>query len=1031
MKPIKLVMNAFGPYIGNIVIDFESVGADGLFLITGPTGAGKTTIFDAISFALYGEASGSIRTIENFRSDFASSEEETYVELTFQLANKQYLIKRQPKYSRVGYKTDKPHSVTLHIPGGRTVDGVTEVSKEIQKLIGLSPAQFKQIIMIAQGEFTKLLFANSKDKEEIFRKIFNTQMYEWIANELKTRESVKKAEIDRQRARISEIKQSFDIAHGNPEEFSDIANQISELLIPKIESFIQSEENRVNELDLVSQKIKTEIEALRENISKTKSVNELFRELDRQRQSRLELDLQKDQHAQDKLRIQTADKANLLKSDYTLFTAAQKRFADSKEQLEKSQNNNQKAKVDLESVESRFKEISEKYLRISDDKEEVRIYNNIFTELTRKNEIKSNIESLAEKQKSAKTDLNTNLESIKSLELIIKELDNQLSQESSLNKDKFKLEQEQFTLIQNTKELEETKAKVDQLINENKNLEQAQQIYLKSEALVEKLDSEVKQLEHAYRNNLAGILAKSLQESVPCPVCGSTHHPTPATTSSSVTEEEIESVKNRRSEAEKKRSADLTNVTSIRTKIQTITESILSKISSSTFEPQNLKDTLDSEIKQNKISSDSLKSNIQTLSVELSKVEQAKIKKTELEKQLKDSKTLIEKDQISIQQMDTSIKVQEGLLDSITVQLPAECENLTSLFTLINQKQGQITALESSFKSAKERFENLQKVQLTSEGELKKSVEQLAVTQEELNTAQNNFEKGLQEQKFENIEQYLKAMLSPNDYVQLDRNIRQYEQKCSTTDSRIKELNSQLEGKIPVDVIPLEVSLKQKETEHSDSLTIMSTINQSVKRNQDVLSRLKFSEKELDGFIEEHGKLNKLSNLANGKGKLRLSMERYVSGTLLLTKILEAANYRMQRITQGRYKFELKEPEKGQSSQGLDINVLDYETGKLRDVKSLSGGESFKAALSLALGCSDVIQASSGGVELNTLFIDEGFGSLDPESLTQAMKVLFDLRNDNKMIAVISHVQEMKEQIPSKLVIEKLPKGSRIESVVR
>jgi DNA repair protein SbcC/Rad50 len=1028
MKPIKLVMNAFGPYIGNIVIDFESVGADGLFLITGPTGAGKTTIFDAISFALYGEASGSIRTIENFRSDFASPEEETYVELTFQLANKQYLIKRQPKYSRIGYKTDKPHSVTLHIPGGRTVDGVTEVAKEVQKLIGLTSAQFKQIIMIAQGEFTKLLFANSKDKEDIFRKIFNTQMYEWIANELKTRESVKKAEIDRQRARISEIKQSFDIAHGNPEEFSDIANQISELLIPKIESYIQSEENRFSELNMVTQKIKTEIEAMRENISKTKSVNDLFREMDRQRQARLELDLQKDQNAQDKLRIQTADKANLLKSDYTLFTTAQKRFVDSKDQLEKSRNNNQKSKTDLESVEVKFKEVTERYARISDDKEEVRVYNSIFNELTRKNEIKSKIESLFEKQKSAKIDLDKNIESIKSLELIIKELEDQISQESSLNKDKFKLEQEQFTLNQKTKELEETKTKVDQLINENKNLEQAQQIYLTSEALVEKLDSEVKQLEQAYRNNLAGILAKSLQESVPCPVCGSTHHPTPATTSSGVTEEEIESVKNKRGEAEKKRSEDLTKVTSLRTKIQAITESILSKISNVSFESQNLKDILEIELKQNSISIESLKSNIQTLNEQLSKIEQAKIKRAELDQQLSISKTSIEKDQILIQQMETSLKVQEGLFDSITVQLPTECENLTSLSSLINQKQSQITALESSYKTEKERFESLQKVFLTSEGELKKSVEQLSVTQEELNTAQKILEKGLLDQEFENIEAYLNAVLSPNDHVQLDRKIRQYEQQCSTTDSRIKELNSQLEGKVPVDVAPLEVSLKLKETEHANSVSLIGTIKQSVKRNQDVLGRLKSSEKELDGFIEGHGKLNKLSNLANGKGKLRLSMERYVLA-LYFTKILEAANYRMQRITQGRYKFELKEPEKGQSSQGLDINVLDYETGKLRDVKSLSGGESFKAALSLALGCSDVIQASSGGVELNTLFIDEGFGSLDPESLTQAMKVLFDLRNDNKMIAVISHVQEMKEQIPSKLIIEKLLKGSRLYAI--
>lgn len=1027
MKPIKLVMNAFGPYIGNIVIDFESVGADGLFLITGPTGAGKTTIFDAISFALYGEASGSVRTIENFRSDFASPEEETYVELTFQLANKQYLIKRQPKYSRVGYKTDKPHSVTLHIPGGRTVDGVTEVAKEIQKLIGLSPAQFKQIIMIAQGEFTKLLFANSKDKEDIFRKIFNTQMYEWIANELKTRESVKKAEIDRQRARISEIKQSFDITHGNPEEFSDIANQISELLIPKIELFIQSEENRISELDLVSQKIKTEIEAMRENISKTKSVNELFRELDRQRQSRLELDLQKDQHAQDKLRIQTADKANLLKSDFTLFTAAQKRFMDSKEQLEKSRNTNQKAKTDLESVEVKFKDFTERYARISDDKEEVRVYNNIFTELTRKNEIKSKIENLYEKQKSAKIDLDKNLESIKSMELIIKELEDQIGHESSLNKDKFKLEQDQFALIQKTKELEETKAKVDQLIIESKGLDLAQQTYLQSENLVEKLDNEVKQLEQAYRNNLAGILAKSLQESVPCPVCGSPHHPTPATTSSSVTEEEIESVKSKRGESEKKRSEDLTKVTSIRTKIQAITESILSKISNVSFEPQNLKDTLEIELKQNSISIESLKSNIQILNEQLSKIEQAKIKRAELDQQLMTSRTSIEKDQILIQQMETSIKVQEGLFDSITVQLPAECDNLISLSSFINQKQSQITALESSYKTEKERFESIQKVFLTSEGELKKSVEQLSVTQEELNTAQKILEKGLLDQEFENIEVYLKAMLSPNDYVQLDRRIRQYEQQCSTTDSRIKELNEQLEGKAPIDVTPLEASLKLKETEHADSVSLIGTIKQSVKRNQDVLSRLKASEKELDGFIEEHGKLNILSNLANGKGKLRLSMERYVLA-LYFTKILEAANYRMQRITQGRYKFELKEPEKGQSSQGLDINVLDYETGKLRDVKSLSGGESFKAALSLALGCSDVIQASSGGVELNTLFIDEGFGSLDPESLSQAMKVLFDLRKDSKMIAVISHVQEMKEQISSKLVIEKLPKGSKIKT---
>jgi DNA repair protein SbcC/Rad50 len=568
------------------------------------------------------------------------------------------------------------------------------------------------------------------------------------------------------------------------------------------------------------------------------------------------------------------------------------------------------------------------------------------------------------------------------------------------------------------------------LIKEQANHELAKKQYLQSETLVEQLDIQVKDLEKALRHNQAGILAKTLQKGSPCPVCGSSHHPSPAQLSSAVTEDEIDDASKKRSAAERKRNEDLKALSAINSRIDTLTESIITIEHNETFDPITFKSNLESDIENRKVSDDSLKAQIESLVSKLLVIEQAKTRKTFLENQLMISKQTIEKDQTSIQELNTNIKVQEGLINNIQVELPKECENLLALSLLIKTKESDINSLESNFKSEKERFDSFQKTYLTSEGELKKSLEQLNTSQLDYTITQNNFEKGLSEQRFETQDVFLDALLSPNEYAILDKKLRTYEQNRNTIDSRINELNKQLEGKQSVDVTPMEESLKQKESEHTNTSAESTAIKQSVKRNKEILGRLKASEKELDGFNEEHGKLNKLFNLTNGKGKLKLSMERYVL-SLYFTKILEAANYRMQRISQGRYKFELKEPERGQSVQGLDINVLDYETGKLRDVKSLSGGESFKAALSLALGCSDVIQASSGGVELNTLFIDEGFGSLDPESLTQAMKVLFDLRNDNKMIAVISHVQEMKEQIPSKLVIEKLPKGSRIRSEIR
>ena len=850
MKPLKIKISAFGPYKNCIDIDFEKLGESGIFLITGDTGAGKTTIFDSISFALFGEVSGSNRPVPSVRSDFADNDTETFVELEFTHKNKKYKIRRNPAYERTkkrGEGTTKTSADASLEYDDKVISGTKNVDIKIEEILGINSKQFKQISMLAQGEFLKILFAESKDRTEIFRRIFDTDIYNQIARRLADKTRIAKAELE-------QLKDYFAINSSNI-VWKDVIQSVQ----PK----------DVNELFIqeILEKLQQEIKVNSEQFGKCQE--QISKQSDENSKMEKEILIQKSQEIINKI---------LPKED-------------KKKELEKEISQKQKVLQDISEKIELGKKKEEKFKQILELIEIIKVQFQKYSEL-----------------KDGKTELE---DKIKKLQVIIKE------------------------------------KKKKKIASEN-----AQKI----EAEWEKLSTEVLEKEKEFFREQAGILAEKLKENEPCPVCGSLHHPNLAIKSKSVlTKEELDNLKEKE-EKSRKILTDATNkVTEINSKIETLIKEFGEK-------PD----------------------------VELYNKKYAEISE-KLEK--------------AYNQLNDNYK--QIMLKDIVIE--------SFEYDIFKEK------ITNKISKEREEFLKLQ----TQQEENKKQIDELLQKKEK---AQNDYQNTLKELGFENEEQYKKSVLNNLQIEIFSKEIEKYKTDVTINATKLEEIQKEIKGFEKVDLTAKIQEFNNKKQELENMRKQQMEYHRIFENNNRILVDLQTNSKKLDSKIKEFTMVEDLSKIANGTvyGKRRIEFEQFVQASYFDMVIIEA-NKRLLKMTDNRFLLVRKESSERVSDKiGLELEVIDNYNGKRRDVKSLSGGEAFKAALSLALGLSDVIQSYSGGIVVDTMFIDEGFGSLDTESREQAINTLNQLTDNHKLIGIISHVTELKERIDKKVIVTKSTEGSKI-----
>ena len=885
MKPLKIKISAFGPYKNCIDIDFEKLGESGIFLITGDTGAGKTTIFDSISFALFGEVSGSNRPVPSVRSDFADNDTETFVELEFTHKNKKYKIRRNPAYERTkkrGEGTTKTSADASLEYDDKVISGTKNVDIKIEEILGINSKQFKQISMLAQGEFLKILFAESKDRTEIFRRIFDTDIYNQIAKRLADKTRIAKAELE-------QLKDYFAINSSNI-----VWKDGTQAVQPK----------DVNELFIqeILEKLQQEIKVNSEQFEKCQE--QISKQSDENSKMEKEITAQKDKN--DKI-----DRCQKLQEEQKVLQEKQEDIKQKEILIQKSQ------------------EIINKILPKEDKKKELE------KEISQKQKVLQDISEKIELGKKKEEKFKQILELIEIIKV-------QFQKYSELKDGKT--------------ELEDKIKKLQVIIKEQENKKIASENAQKIEAEWEKLSTEVLEKEKEFFREQAGILAEKLKENEPCPVCGSLHHPNLAIKSKSVlTKEELDNLKEKE-EKSRKILTDATNkVTEINSKIETLIKEFGEK-------PD----------------------------VELYNKKYAEISE-KLEK--------------AYNQLNDNYK--QIMLKDIVIE--------SFEYDIFKEK------ITNKISKEREEFLKLQ----TQQEENKKQIDELLQKKEK---AQNDYQNTLKELGFENEEQYKKSVLNNSQIEIFSKEIEKYKTDVTINATKLEEIQKEIKGFEKVDLTAKIQEFNNKKQKLEDMRKQQMEYHRIFENNNRILVDLQTNSKKLDSKIKEFTMVEDLSKIANGTvyGKRRIEFEQFVQASYFDMVIIEA-NKRLLKMTDNRFLLVRKESSERVSDKiGLELEVIDNYNGKRRDVKSLSGGEAFKAALSLALGLSDVIQSYSGGIVVDTMFIDEGFGSLDTESREQAINTLNQLTDNHKLIGIISHVTELKERIDKKVIVTKSTEGSKI-----
>ena len=949
MRPEKLTISAFGPYADRTEIDFSRLGDSGLYLITGDTGAGKTTIFDAITFALYGQASGQVRDSAMFRSKYADTATETFVELVFSYQGKKYQVFRSPEYMApkkrgTGLTLRKAEAQLIYPDERQPVTKARDVTRAIEELLGLDYEQFTQIAMIAQGDFQKLLFAGTVQRGEIFRQIFHTGIYQQVQLKLKDAARSRYKEYDEMRRSIAQYLDGVKLRQRERTE----AEEFAELKKGKFEG-----------------KLERSLEILKSFIDQGEK-----------RESEL---LKQEQEVDQKIRTME----NMLHLSAQKRNLEQKRNLASK-QLEQLLPDLEKASGEAEKYKDADQKCEALGLLIREKQEQLKKYQVL-------EQLKKELDEIRMQLKKCRAGQEANIRQEQQLH---KDME-QLKKERSL------LENSQLDLQKAITEKEKRTQRKSELngletgIREFKSLYEAtKEQQKKYQAAYEKAQQQseyYQQIFHSFLDAQAGILAQELKENEPCPVCGSLSHPHPRMISKgrTVTQEILDNEKIKLDKLEKI-SAD------------------------QSLEAGKLKERSNASWKQIVSGAEELLEEFQ-----------------EFRKEAKNGNGQAGDFRTVWKQMILMINREKE-----------QCENL------LTESDRKIREAEENTKrkqKVEKLLENLEKEKdMLQEKKNSCDREQTGLTTKvsENEKQQKNVAEEIRQAHPEAGKEVLEKEIreKQQEYIDLKENSRKmketlerFQAEKARITSTIKTLEEQQKeiGEIREDEIREQYteSTMQK-TELAEKRKELFSIQSG---NLEIFRKVQKRKEEMTKAEAEYVWMKNLSDTANGNlnGKAKIELETYIQ-MAYFDRILRRANVRLMTMSSGQYELKRQEQSENRKEKaGLDLNVIDHYNGTERSVKTLSGGESFQASLSLALGLSDEIQASAGGIRLDSMFVDEGFGSLDEEALSQAVKALSSLADGHRMVGIISHVAELKDRIENKIIVTKQCSGKGVGSSIQ
>lgn len=1095
MRPIRLEISGFGPYADKTEIDMQKLGQNGLYLITGDTGAGKTTIFDAVTYALFGEPSGENRKADMLRSQYAKPETLTYVELEFDYAGKRYCVRRSPKQERPSKRGQgmviQQAEAVLTYPDGRTISDKRNVDEAVIDILKIDRGQFTSIAMIAQGDFLKLLLADTKDRGEIFRKLFKTDYYRRFQERLGSEANSLKNQRDKADESIQQHISGI-VCGGEDDEFAaECANAGNGLLtvgeaMELADKIIVRDKARAEVFDAELDETEKSLSEVRDRLIKAEELSKIQKELEscgkNYDKKKSELDILADVLEKEKSRIpdreNTAREIAVLEAEMALYDEAEQRkkeFFETESRIaaETSERNKKTAeKIRLESQRTMLREelsglagAGENRERLAAEHEKITIRINSLDKLKKslddyhKGQLMleaagKNFEGIKAERDRIEKSANKLTGEIAALKERQLQLDNSGEQRERLLRDKEKMEKYRSELTTLAEELADYSKRCTELEN-------AQEEYRSAADMMKQAEAEYSARYRDFLDAQAGIIAETLEVGQPCPVCGSIHHPNPvAKPEKALSEPELDKLKKKLEEAQAECGRKSQVSHGIKGIVAEMAESLrekAEKLTRSNFE--NAADKCQEYINESDRKIAELKAEISTAEKRIDE----KKKNTE---ELKSREKMLESIMAALSDVDmqsleaqSSMKMLEGKQRQLNEETSAKLNEMFGDCTLGNagtraaaeSSAAKKLLLEANEKIADEDKKIARKAELDRQlPELEKKAAELA---EQVILSDNNAA-ALKSRRTE-LEKQMKAAAEKlkfadraeaeayaeqlkekyyklkNDLENAEKDYNSAEKELTVLKGKIIQLESQISTFESID------SEKEKASE-AELMQRKKTLGDELKKlhirisvNNNALENIRVRSAKLAELDKRYGWIKALADTATGNmsGKDKINLETWIQ-TTYFDKIIVRANERLRVMSGGQYTLKrCTSAENNQSKSGLELEVIDHVNGTSRSVKTLSGGESFKASLSLALGLSEEIQSSAGGIRLDTMFVDEGFGSLDENSLQQAMRALSGLTAGNRLVGIISHVAELKEKIDRQIVVEKNKNGDSRVSI--
>ncbi|NBB84950.1 MAG: AAA family ATPase [Bacteroidetes bacterium] len=1016
MKPLHLTIDEFGPYTEQQTIDFGALKASGLFLIHGRTGSGKSSIMDAICFALYGETSGDERDGKEMRSHFASDDEPTEVTLTFALGDKTYRITRRPamemaKVRGEGTTRRSPEATlwdrTEAAPdeeGTLVANGKRDVGEAIEARVGFTADEFRQVVMLPQGKFRSFLAASSSDREEILKKLFDTSRFEQLQEELKRRARAAKDEAQKVAQQIEAILENRSVE----------SREALEALYAEQK---KEQETRAAEATAA----KRALTEARKTLEQAQQVEALFAEHEKAESALAEAQAGREAHQQKKAELQAAQRAQRVAPTFERLEEQAAEQAEAAAKREEAQGALQTAAADakeaqkeLTAAEARQAEreaLQEEITTLKGLVEKVEQYAAAGEAVAKAKERKAKAEAAKAQERAAVEKLSAKQKELSSTREATKEVAGTLKLRTS------ELKQAEEAL-KKSETLAEKRAAATAARNTLKTKTEAlTQQEEKVAALQEKADT----LLQARLDGQAALLARELTEGDPCPVCGATHHPAPATSEVALPDEAA--LEQAKAAAQKARAAipDLrTAADKARTTLATLEAEVAALSSGELFDADTERDTLRSKRDEAQTKRD--------------EAQEAADRLPELDEQLQKTQEALAQKEKALESATAAVQEATGTLEraqerrkTLGADVPAEFKTAAQVTSAREQKERQLQQLKEALKQAQEANQEATTALARATSTRDAAQERLDAAKAKHTKAEAAFTEALQNAGFADPEAFQDAYRSDEAMAALQEAIASYEKTLTEAEGRLKRAEAAVASKERPDVEALASTVEAKAKAHEAAVNARAQANagvQDLSKDLDTVTSLAQQQREEE---QTYQRIGVLAEAAQGKNEKNLSLQRFVLASRL-EEVLEMANARFATMSQSRYQlYRATEVSDARRGAGLDLLVDDAYTGERRPVSTLSGGEGFQAALALALGLSDTVQNAQGGRRLETLFIDEGFGSLDAEALDRALETLLDLRTSGRLVGIISHVAELKERIDARVEVQAGMQGSRVQ----